>query len=1090
MKISKKLFRTNRTVGIFCYKNCLLILSILLLILFNFTAAEWAVNPYLNYPVCTATGEQHSPKVIGASDGSTIIIWQDQRHGHEDIYAQKIDSNGDPLWDKNGVSVISAGSDQYDFSAISDNDGGIIVVWRDNRYDSQGDIYGQRINSEGTKLWREYGKEFARAVNYQGKPKIVKANSGTFFITWLDKRNDPVYSDIFFQKIKLSGSALLEGNIGITSIRFGQYDIAYDKKGGFYAAWAARYIVYLQRVGSDGNVLWDSNAAIEFDDYYAITSLFLPHGTSSGVTALWSTELLGSWDFYSAQVSSDGVVVNSKSSVSGAWSLLSQYTEYNPNSHRYYIIGSWGDTGELQPFLYKLDEKRNQVWSSELNPLAFDYHCDGTTHPDDVYASGFTFLSDKTIITVYDRRREYFRAQRVDNDGSLMWDEIGIPVSFEATEVSLVGYGEKGTVIALCKNDDIYVQKINENGTWGQIDPQRVYYLDDFQAPSAVNWSPKTDSRWEIVHDPTICRYTLTTSRYKPVPPDRLGEYSVFTPQKFFNFNCAFQVKSEEDIAANPEADYAFVFGYLNQQNYSFIQFKKDRIKIRSIVDGTAMPWVTDRSISISDEEFQETTVYVRKKDRIVTVTFNGYDIVSSSNHFSHGLVGVGSWNDAMSIDNFFITSKKQSCISMSMDDVTGSPTDTVYLDIAMDNATQNITPVAGIQMTLDHTNSSAFSIGDAETTARTSGFSISTSMSSSQATIMLYHSGGTTVSSGTGPICRLPVTLSSTVDRGECSDFSFNEVLLSDEEGDPIPACYSDGAKVCAAICEPCDANEDGEKNIFDIVKIVNCALGRDTCNDCADYNNDGDINIFDVIGCVNEIQGKLKKGRPAKQNGPVMIMPEFVVTGNQQFIRLQLSSGQGIQGCQFDLTGDISDIETSQNQSQPAIKIYSAKKGDRLSIVAFTDLKRSELVYDNGIMIPVQGVTKGQALQIGNIYLADVDARSVPFHLQKHYVQTKETGLEKVNRTELKQNYPNPANPGTKITYTLAQKTDIRLVIYNSNGQVIRELENSLKPAGKYHVHWDGRDQTGKIVSNGVYFYSLKTNERTSIKKMIILK
>ncbi|MFC1477690.1 DUF642 domain-containing protein [candidate division KSB1 bacterium] len=88
------------------------------------------------------------------------------------------------------------------------------------------------------------------------------------------------------------------------------------------------------------------------------------------------------------------------------------------------------------------------------------------------------------------------------------------------------------------------------------------------------------------------------------------------------------------------------------------------------------------------------------------------------------------------------------------------------------------------------------------------------------------------------------------------------------------------------------------------------------------------------------------------------------------------------------------------------------------------------------------------------------------------------------------LDQNYPNPFNPSTTIRYGLTEAVSVRLTIYNSLGQPVRELVNSVQGAGRYHAVWDGRDAAGRQVSSGMYFYRLEAGANVALKKMILAK
>lgn len=85
---------------------------------------------------------------------------------------------------------------------------------------------------------------------------------------------------------------------------------------------------------------------------------------------------------------------------------------------------------------------------------------------------------------------------------------------------------------------------------------------------------------------------------------------------------------------------------------------------------------------------------------------------------------------------------------------------------------------------------------------------------------------------------------------------------------------------------------------------------------------------------------------------------------------------------------------------------------------------------------------------------------------------------------------NYPNPFNPVTTIAYSLHEDSQISISIYNIKGQKVNTLVTGTQPAGDYNVSWDGKDEKGKPVSSGVYYYKLVTDNKTINKKMLLLK
>jgi len=86
---------------------------------------------------------------------------------------------------------------------------------------------------------------------------------------------------------------------------------------------------------------------------------------------------------------------------------------------------------------------------------------------------------------------------------------------------------------------------------------------------------------------------------------------------------------------------------------------------------------------------------------------------------------------------------------------------------------------------------------------------------------------------------------------------------------------------------------------------------------------------------------------------------------------------------------------------------------------------------------------------------------------------------------------NYPNPFNPTTTISFSITEESKIELSVYNIKGQKIKTLLSDQISAGEYSITWNGKDDSGKKVSSGIYLYKLYVNDKTeAVKKCLMLK
>ncbi|MFQ5640478.1 MAG: SBBP repeat-containing protein [bacterium] len=88
------------------------------------------------------------------------------------------------------------------------------------------------------------------------------------------------------------------------------------------------------------------------------------------------------------------------------------------------------------------------------------------------------------------------------------------------------------------------------------------------------------------------------------------------------------------------------------------------------------------------------------------------------------------------------------------------------------------------------------------------------------------------------------------------------------------------------------------------------------------------------------------------------------------------------------------------------------------------------------------------------------------------------------------LYQNYPNPFNPSTVIRFDLYAAAHVNVSIYNVRGQMVKNLIASQFVPGQYSVTWNGRDESGKLVSSGLYFYRIQAGSQVQSRKMLFMQ
>jgi choice-of-anchor B domain-containing protein len=120
------------------------------------------------------------------------------------------------------------------------------------------------------------------------------------------------------------------------------------------------------------------------------------------------------------------------------------------------------------------------------------------------------------------------------------------------------------------------------------------------------------------------------------------------------------------------------------------------------------------------------------------------------------------------------------------------------------------------------------------------------------------------------------------------------------------------------------------------------------------------------------------------------------------------------------------------------------------------------------------------------GNIFVCDIENGLFIFSVTPTAASPSQEDAGFV----LEQNAPNPFNPSTRIPFELTRGGRVTLDVYDVQGRRVRQVLNRVLPAGTHDAEWDGRDDTGRSVASGVYFYRMASLTRVETRRMVLLK
>jgi hypothetical protein len=108
--------------------------------------------------------------------------------------------------------------------------------------------------------------------------------------------------------------------------------------------------------------------------------------------------------------------------------------------------------------------------------------------------------------------------------------------------------------------------------------------------------------------------------------------------------------------------------------------------------------------------------------------------------------------------------------------------------------------------------------------------------------------------------------------------------------------------------------------------------------------------------------------------------------------------------------------------------------------------------------------------------------------FQVPTHVIGQPQEVIQYVNAVA--QNAPNPFRAGTTISYSVAQTSPVRLVIYDVTGRKVRTLVDGDRGPGRYQERWDGRDASGSTIASGVYYFQMEIGDWSATRKMLRLR
>ncbi len=180
-------------------------------------------------------------------------------------------------------------------------------------------------------------------------------------------------------------------------------------------------------------------------------------------------------------------------------------------------------------------------------------------------------------------------------------------------------------------------------------------FNDDFSDGNADGWLTLNSDRWEVRSNGSIMEYAINTSDYSNLSGDRLGEMAMIEDYSFDNFNFTCRLRTADDLSSNSSADLAVIFGYVDEYNYNYLILttNSSNSALYRVQNGSRV-LVQSLNIGIPDNSFYP--VEIEKTSTELSIIYRGQTILSTSQQFNRGMIGLGSYNDSAAFTDINIT--------------------------------------------------------------------------------------------------------------------------------------------------------------------------------------------------------------------------------------------------------------------------------------------------------------------------------------------------------------------------------------------------------------------------------------------------
>ena len=399
-------------------------------------------------------------------------------------------------------------------------------------------------------------------------------------------------------------------------------------------------------------------------------------------------------------------------------------------------------------------------------------------------------------------------------------------------------------------------------------------------------------------------------------------------------------------------------------------------------------------------------------------------------------------------------------------------------------------------------------------TTTRTAGFQVDAVQIAKGARVLLTPMNGSTpyLMPDSTAIINIQVSVKANTPGGTKATVTLDSIIASNTSNQsvalgPKTGYFWFGTKG--------DVKYDAAVNLFDVLRLIDIALGIQPAPSlyelwAGDLNivdgvmtGDGLIDVIDISIALDLVVSGTASKQPVTEQAASVGSLRLEVADLPQNYKGQLEipvfyrASAPVSGIELVIKTDAKTYHLAPPKKTTLSKnmtLQAALRGEEMRIVlCSTDGKPLPAGEGELLSLPVNLLSpldEAVAIEIKHAQAGSQGAS----RLETIYGQAHPLQVEAPDSYSLSQNSPNPFNLSTTIRYEIPSSVEgsveTKVLVFNTQGQLVRTLEHRQRTAGRYTIVWDGMDDYGRYVSTGIYFYKLIAGDVIFTKKMAVMK